>query len=54
MELEKIKYQEQLLSMQNNFENMRNEMWLQMLAQQMYMLNNQNLVNQNLVNQNFA
>ena len=40
MELKKIKYQEQLLLKQNKIENMRNEMMLQMLANQMFMLNN--------------
>ena len=41
-ELKKINYQEQILSKQNNIENMRNELMLQMLANQMFMLNNQN------------
>ena len=41
-ELKKINYQEQILSKQNNIENMRNELILQMLANQMFMLNNQN------------
>ena len=40
-ELKKINYQEQILSKKNNIENMRNELILQMLANQMFMLNNQ-------------
>ena len=39
-ELKKIKYQEQILLKQNNIENKRNEMILQMLANH-FMLNNQ-------------
>jgi len=42
MELKRIKYEEQLLLKQNNIENMRNEMMLQMLANQIFILNNQN------------
>jgi len=40
MELKRIKYQEQLLLKQNKIENMRNEMMLQMLANQIFMFNN--------------